>query len=305
MLKRFAILFAALFLAPAQVAAQDEQAEDIAYDLEGFWAFQIDDAVIFLFELDQMPDGNWRARWTRPERFGSNGVIFNNMAGATRIVATEAIETEEGVQLSFPDPRPEAVPNVFLFELVSDHQVTMTYVDTPLEPFPLIRVWPTTRLGPFDNDRLYDRDNAVTETDYVEPEPIQEEVVEEEVVPTVEDAAEEAAPEDVEATSGLSGDFLDGFERGLEVPDQVDMDEASGDVDEDMLTAVDEAEPVRACVDLDDIETVEGLDAVWGADFTQIGSGLDIREYEMDNGDVARVTMLGERVYVNSCGPAE
>ncbi len=305
MLKRIAIVLATLLLIPVHAAAQDPQAEEVAYTLEGFWAFKIDDAVIFLFEVDQREDGSWRGRWTRPEVFGSNGVIFNRMSGATRIVATSAIETEEGVQLSFPDPRPEAVPNVFLFELVSDHQVTMTYVDTPLAPFPLIRVVPGTQLGPFDDARIYDRDNAVTEAEYVEPESTGEMIPDVEADEAVTAAVEAAVSEQDIGDEGLSDDFLDGMdETDADVePEPADIADEGASEDFDVLAAAEVAATAsRTCRDLDRPLTAEELGEMWGADFVQIGSGLDIREYVLDNGDVARVTMLGDRVYVNGCG---
>ena len=275
MLKRIALLLAALILVPSQAFAQD-QAD---YDLEGVWAFQIDEAVIFLFELDQMPDGEWRARWTRPEVFGSNGVIFNRMSGATRILATSAEEVDDNVQLSFPDPRPDAVPNIFLFEQVGDHQVTMTYVGTDLQPFPLIRVVPGTPLGPFDNARIYDRDNAVTEAEYVEPEILDE------AVGGVPADGESAAPVDDEEPAEA-------------------MEVVTDDASEAAVEALDAAAIVRSCSDLESTLSASDLDAMWGEDYVQIGDGLDIREYAMDDGETARVTLLGERVYVNGCGSA-
>ncbi|WP_271078717.1 hypothetical protein [Aurantiacibacter sp. MUD61] len=285
MIKRIAILIAALLAFPAQA---------LANDLEGVWALKIDDAVIFLFELDQAEDGTWGGRWTRPAEFGTNGAVFARMSGSTTLEAAGGAEREGAVRLVF---RERGQSNVFQFEQTGEHQVRMTYVDTPLEPFPLIRVPPGTAIGPFEDGRIYDRDNAVIEEPYVEPAPAPESETFEDV--EASDLAEESAALDErdEPTddSGLGDDFLSDLDAE---PAAVEADPV-----EDVLSG-DEMTEERACADLqgETPPSVAELDDLWGDDYEQIGSGLDIREYTLSNGDTARVTILGERIYVNRCG---
>ncbi|MBH5321754.1 hypothetical protein [Aurantiacibacter sediminis] len=269
MLKRIAILIAALLAFPAQA---------LANDLEGAWALKIDDAIIFIFELDQAEDGAWSGSWTRPAEFGTNGAVFGRISGSTTLQAVGGAERDGAVRLVF---RERGQSNVFQFEQTGEHQVRMTYVDTPLEPFPLIRVAPGSAIGPFEEGRIYDRDNAVTEEPYVD------------IVPDAEEASEQ--PEEMTERDGLSDDFL------------TDLDEARASEETDAAIESASSEEVaeeRACEDLrgDTPPTAAELDALWGDDYEAIGSGLDIREYTLSNGDTARVTILGERIYVNRCG---
>ena len=68
----------------------------------------------------------------------------------------------------------------------------LTYVGTPLAPYPLVRVARRTALGPFEEARVYDRDNVQTAPDPIveEPEP-----------------ARDAEPE----PTSIGADFLEGL----------------------------------------------------------------------------------------------
>lgn len=203
MIKRLLLFISALLLLPAQAFAQD---------LEGTWAFRIGDATIFTFEISESEDGEWHGRWTRPEDFASNGVVFARMVGSEEVEAMAALEFAGTIELSFDDPRPGAVPDIFNFRLMGPNTAEMTYVGTEFDPYPLIRVAPDTPLGPFDEDAIYDRDNAVTEADYIEPEELNLDDVAapEENVEPAEDLPEPEAEE--EGDDGLPGDFLEGLD---------------------------------------------------------------------------------------------
>ncbi|QZH75811.1 MAG: hypothetical protein JY451_04270 [Erythrobacter sp.] len=170
MVLRFLLLLAALFALPAQA---------LANDLIGHWAFRIDDATIFIFEISEDADGDWQGSWTRPASFRSNGVVFAELTGSEELEAMAALEFAGLIELSFEDPRPNAVPDIFRFRHVAENRAELTYVGTDLAPYPLVRVAPGSRIGPFDASRIYDSDNAVTEADSL-PAPVLEEVPAEE-----------------------------------------------------------------------------------------------------------------------------
>lgn len=137
-----------------------------ANDLEGAWALRIDEATIFRFDIARSDAGEWRGTWARPESFASNGAVFARLTGSEQVPSMAGIEFAGDVELSFDDPRPDAIPDIFRFRHVREGQAQLTYVGTDLAPYPLVRVAPGTPLGPFAEGRLYDRDNAQTEADY-------------------------------------------------------------------------------------------------------------------------------------------
>ena len=196
-------LFLALVALCLPVAAQ-------AHDLEGRWAFRINETTIFVFELDENEYGEWFGRWLRPERFSSNGVVFARLVGSREIRSSAGIEFEGAVELTFDDPRPNAIPDIFAFRHTGPGQAQMTYVGTPLAPFPLIAVSAATGLGPFEEGRVYDRDNAVTapgewplpvELAAPEPAPAQ-------IAPP---AAQGPAPAPEPDREAIGADFLEGL----------------------------------------------------------------------------------------------
>lgn len=200
MVARFFLVVALLFATPA--AAQETS-------LEGSWAFRIDGATIFIFALSQSETGDWQARWTRPERFGSNGAVFSQLRGSESVKAMAAFMVRDEVEIAFPDNRPNAVPDIFRIRQVSENQASLTYVGTGFAPYPLVRVPGSMGLGPFDDGRIYDRDNAESEYEYipmlVELEPEPEAALEPEPEPAPEPAAE-AKPQ-----PRITEDFLDGL----------------------------------------------------------------------------------------------
>jgi hypothetical protein len=161
MISRLFLLLLALLALPAPALADD---------LQGSWAFRIEEATIFTFDIAQDADGNWHGSWTRPASFRSNGVVFAQMTGSEQLEAMAALEADGTIELAFDDPRPGAVPDIFRFRQSGENQALLTYVGTDLPPYPLIRVAPDGGIGPFDADRIYDRDNAVTQADYVAPD---------------------------------------------------------------------------------------------------------------------------------------
>jgi hypothetical protein len=162
MISRIFLVLAAMLL-PAGALAQSQPD-----GLEGHWALRIDEATIFVFALDQAADGSWQGAWTRPAQIDSNGVIFRRMSGSQTVTPTDTRHNGEVVQLTFAGPPGTGRNDVLRIRQVGENQARMQYQGIPGDPYPLVRVMADTPLGPFEDMRIYDRDNAVTEADYVD-----------------------------------------------------------------------------------------------------------------------------------------
>lgn len=195
MVSRLLLVLASILL-PAQVLAQDGPTS-----LEGHWAFRIDDATIFVFALDQL-EGGWDAAWTRPTRIESNGMVFRAMAGRETVQPMQIQQRAEVVELTFAGPEGMNRNDVLRLRQLDENRAELQYVGIPGAPYPLVRVAEGTPLGPFDEARIYDRDNAVTEEDFVAAEE------------PLEDLAEAEGRIDsgeVEGPPRIEADFLDGL----------------------------------------------------------------------------------------------
>jgi len=187
-------LILALLALLAPVAAQ-------AHDLEGRWALRIDAATIFVFELGRAEDGEWHGTWTRPDSFASNGAVFARMVGSREVKSSAGIEFAGDIELTFDDPAPGAIPDIFRFRHLGPGRAQLTYVGTPLAPYPLIAVAAGAGLGPFEQGRVYDRDNAVTDPGELPAMPPSA---------LTTPALPPAAAEEPEG-EGLGADFLEGL----------------------------------------------------------------------------------------------
>ena len=170
MIRRLLLLLALLLAAP--VAAQAPAAPSIA----GSWALRLDGSIIFRFDIE--PDGDsWRGTWSRPGNFASDGNRFANFTGGTDIIeAREGREIGGWAELTFPDDRPGAVPDVFRFHLIAPDRAEMIYADTGLAPYVLERVAADALLGPFEPGKIYRRPGmAPAPTIRPAPVPVDEE----------------------------------------------------------------------------------------------------------------------------------
>ncbi|VVT06607.1 hypothetical protein [Erythrobacter sp. EC-HK427] len=317
---RLILLFALALLAiPAAALAQEAEGNQ-----EGTWALRINDATIWVFTMDRQEDGSWEGNWLRPARFEGNGVVFVAFSGEELVTAADGSEREGVVQLRFPPTQRGGTGDVLHFAMTGDYTMSMEYLGTELEPYPLVRVVRGTGLGPFADGMIYDRDNAQTVADY-DPadEPDEAELATPETAVAAEEMADPVQPSDdaadEPADSALPVAEEDAGEPEAEAPRPSRMtddflaglDAADGDAAEvgsvptpDPIASADEN--TRTCSDLDrrNLPDPAGLDALWGADYEQLGDGLDIREYVMGDGQIARVTVLDDRIYLNRCGPA-
>ena len=133
----------------------------LAQTMEGVWDFRIEGTTIFRFEIEEGEDGEWLGQWQKPESFNTDGTRFANLDGGVRSDASmTGIEFLGHVELSFDDPRPGAVPDIFRFEQTGDDAAQMVYVGTDLEPFTLVRAGESDVIGDWDGSRIYNRSNA-------------------------------------------------------------------------------------------------------------------------------------------------
>jgi hypothetical protein len=136
----------------------------LADTLEGSWELEIGGTAIFRFDIAKGDDGKWRATWSKPGSFASDGDNFSHLTGPAKAVPSmTALDTPNGIELSFDDPRPGAVPDIFDFKPIDSDAVEMTYVGTDLAAYTLERVKPGTPLGPWDPDATYSRKPAPEE----------------------------------------------------------------------------------------------------------------------------------------------
>ena len=318
MVSRIFLFFAALLAVPATAFAQD---------VEGTWALRIDDAIIYVFELERDGDLGWEGSWTSPAEMRNNGLIFSDMSGERQSRLLSATETASFVEFMFESNRMGGVPQVFRIAPGEDGRAELTHIGSGHMPYPLIRVAPGTAIGPFGAERLYDRDNAVSDPDLPMPaaheevaiaEPVEEvdpsadaeidadPAVETETDATVDTVDAEAAPT-AESTSGeatarprLDEDFLEGLgtpqharSRPARPSAPASRPEPGGEI-------------TRACSDFsrEKPPSLEELAERWGDEYETVGQGLDIRDYRMDDGRIFRVTVLDDRVFANGCRAA-
>ncbi|MGV3553842.1 MAG: hypothetical protein ACO1OD_01160 [Croceibacterium sp.] len=150
------LLALVLLLLPMSAMAQDGRST-----LAGSWALEIGGATIFRFDLEEVPgkDGEWRGTWSRPSRFASNGDNFAQLQlPARQIHSMAGLEFDGTVEVSFPDPRPQAIPDIFRFRLIDSDAAEMTYVGTGLAPYVMQRVPANTALGPYREGATYSRE---------------------------------------------------------------------------------------------------------------------------------------------------
>jgi hypothetical protein len=164
-MKRHALIALALFV-PVPLAAQEDKPASAesrpAAKLAGSWALKVDGANVFRFDIAR-DGGTWKGAWIRPKSFASTGDSFSRFSEETITIGSgEGKAMGEWAELTFPDDRPRAVPDIFRFHLIGADRVEMIYADTGLAPFTLVRVPATTQLGPFEAGKIYRRVTVAT-----------------------------------------------------------------------------------------------------------------------------------------------
>lgn len=160
MLNRIALFILAVLMplaAPATALAQS---------IEGTWDFRVEEVTIFRFDIEAGTDGEWLGQWHRPENFNTDGNNFANLGGGVKTTdSMTGIEFLGLVELSFDDPRPGAVPDIFRFEVTGDDAAKMLYVGTDLAPYRLVRAGQDDPIGDWDSERIYRRNLPQSEAE--------------------------------------------------------------------------------------------------------------------------------------------
>jgi hypothetical protein len=164
MIRRLLVLLLLLLSVPA--AAQSPAGE-----LAGSWALRFDGSIIFRFDIERDGDG-WRGSWSRPGNFVSDGDRFANFTGGTVTIASrEGRDFAGWAELTFPDDRPGAVPDIFRFRVLPTGKAEMIYAETGLAPYLLERVAAREALGPFEPGKVYSRPGTAPAAPLVRPAP--------------------------------------------------------------------------------------------------------------------------------------
>jgi hypothetical protein len=164
MVARLLLLLALLLPAPAS-----------ADTLEGSWALRMGGTSIFRFDIAKDAEGKWRGTWSKPSSFASDGNNFSRLKGpAKKVPSMTALETPDGIELSFNDPRPGAVPDIFDFKPIDSDAVELIYVGTDLAPYTLERVKAEAPLGPWAADATYSREAPPKEPEVIPDKPAED-----------------------------------------------------------------------------------------------------------------------------------
>lgn len=155
MIARWLPLLALLLASPAA-----------ADPLEGSWVLDAGGKAVFRFDIAKDDEGKWHGTWSKPSSFASDGNNFSHLKGPPKAVPSmTALETPDGIELSFNDPRPGAVPDIFDFKPIDEDAVEMTYVGTGLAPYTLERVKADASIGPWDAEATYSREPSAAKSD--------------------------------------------------------------------------------------------------------------------------------------------
>lgn len=153
-----------MLAAPTPALAQADTPPPVAAapaaqsSLEGRWDLRWDGVGIFRFELRRNAAGEWSGTWSRPNRFNTDGNVFGNMGGGLKTTPSmTGILFAEAVELSFDDPRPGAVPDIFRFRQIDANTAEMTYVGTDLAPYRMVRTGPSDGFGNWPEGGVYRR----------------------------------------------------------------------------------------------------------------------------------------------------
>lgn len=104
------------------------------------YALRIGDAILWEFVLQKNKTG-WATQWLRPTLFDFDGASFEHIEGTPLAREGSVVSLgEDQLQLSFPDPKPGAVPDIFYLKNVGTSAVTLEYIGTGFEPFNMVRL---------------------------------------------------------------------------------------------------------------------------------------------------------------------
>jgi len=113
------------------------------------------DQTIFRFEITQTRNG-WAVVWARPAHATMDGEIFSAIVGPVeRRPAKSARELNGALEITFDDPYPNSMPDVFQLTFVDPRHLSATYASTGFEPWILVHEASAAPLGPWDPAKAY------------------------------------------------------------------------------------------------------------------------------------------------------
>jgi hypothetical protein len=127
----------------------------------GTWDLKASDETILRFEINTTSSGT-TAIWERPERFRVDieGEKFSNLSSNAVRRSAQSVRLVNGdVELSFDDPEPNSIPDIFVLKCVEPNRLKVDYQGIGLEPFDFVRAQTDQlKLGPWDTKRTYVRE---------------------------------------------------------------------------------------------------------------------------------------------------
>lgn len=137
-----------LLLAAASVSA--------APCVDGDWIFRSGNTTLFQFGVHSSPKG-LEASWDRPQHFESDRESVTKVRGPiVRRMARSVRPVGDDLKLSFDDPEPNSVPDVFRLHCEKDGTLTAAYAGLLVDPLRLVRApGARAKLGPWDVARAY------------------------------------------------------------------------------------------------------------------------------------------------------
>lgn len=118
---------------------------------QGTWALKASGTTVFRFTIGTT------ATWERPDHFETDGDSFSKVSGPPIWRVATNVKLRDGeVEVTFADPIPGALPDIFRFHCVDKSHLTASYEGSAFEPFDLVKDQPNGGpLGPWDRRRTY------------------------------------------------------------------------------------------------------------------------------------------------------
>ena len=132
----------------------------MAADVSGTWAVKSGGATIYRLEIAKTAQG-WSATWERPQTMRTNGETFDHIAGpVVRRVASKVVVDGDALDLSFDDPMPGSITDVFRVQAIDDGHAEASYPALEafgmfVDPEILVRETSSAPLGGWDADTAY------------------------------------------------------------------------------------------------------------------------------------------------------
>ncbi len=131
-----------------------------AADLSGTWALKSAGTTLYRFEIAKTAQG-WSGTWERPQTMQTNGETFDHLTGpVVRRVASKIVAENDGLALTFDDPRPGSIDDVFHIQVIDATHAevsfpTLAAFGMPADPEILVRDSSSAPLGGWDVDASY------------------------------------------------------------------------------------------------------------------------------------------------------